>query len=105
MTNDRKDAIAKVKKIWDTSASKARSEMVTRINKDQYLDDLDHKVETYDGVKATLRLCETMIRALDPTSKMETGAREHLVSYLNLARSYALICASDVETEKRGLQK
>lgn len=80
-------------------------DLVDRMKVDQKSDDLDHKTQVYDDVKATLRLCETMIKALDPTSNHETYSRNSLLSYLSLARQYALLGAADCEIEKAGLTK
>ncbi len=105
MSNRKTDAISKVRKIWDRNADKARSEMVDSINKDQYQDELEHKIEVYDGVKDTLKLCETMIKALDTTTSFETGSRGLLLSNLELARQYALVAATDVQIEKMAVRK
>jgi len=80
-------------------------EQVTQINKDQYVDELDHKEWIYDAVKSTIKLCEVMVKALEPTSNNETYARKTLLDNLELARQSALMCALDVGTEKRGLGK
>ena len=81
------------------------TEQVTQINKDQYADELDHKVKVYNDVKATLDLCRTMIRALDTTSIDEAFNKKMLVQYLDMARTEALLSTMDVEHEIRGLGK
>lgn len=81
------------------------AEQITQINQDQYRDELDRKIEVYDGVKATLKLCRTMIRALDTTSDTENWSQAQLLSYLDLAQSYAMLAAVDVDLELRGLRK
>lgn len=78
---------------------------VTRMNRAQYQDDLDHKMKVYDEVKATLSLCRTMIKAIDPTSDNEIHARGQLISYLELAGSYSNMAGCDVLIEKRELTK
>ncbi len=78
---------------------------IDQMQKDQRLDDLDHKVKVYDDVKSTLRLCETMIQALDATDDKEYGSRINLLNNLEIARSYALLGAADCEIEKARLTK
>jgi len=80
-------------------------EQVTQINKDQYQDEMLHKMETYDRVKATLELCKTMIQALDASTDREIHSKKMLVSYLDLSQNYAMLAAVDVDLERRGLGK
>ncbi len=79
--------------------------VIDQMKSDQRLDDLDHKTQVYDDVKSTLRLCETMIRALDPSSEKEKASWLKLVGLLEVARNYALLGAADCEIEKARLTK
>ncbi len=79
--------------------------VIEEMKQDQRIDDLDHKTQVYDDVKSTLRLCETMIKALDATDDKEYGSRMNLLNNLEIARSYALLGAADCEIEKEGLTK
>ncbi len=81
------------------------TEQVDQMNRAQYADDLDHKMEVYDGVKATIKLCQIMIDAIEPTTTAETQARTNLLSYLWTTKQYALMAASDVQIEKGKLPK
>lgn len=80
-------------------------EQIDRMNQDQFVDELERKVKVYDNVKGTLDLCEIMIGVLEATSDAENASRKTLISHLMLARQYALLAATDVEIEKRGLRK
>jgi hypothetical protein len=100
MSDDRKDAREKVNEIWTKGVEDGKRKQIDRMNKAQYRDELDHKAKVYDRVKATLELCQTMIKALDPTTDPEIQAQNNLISYLDLARQYALMSASDVTLEK-----
>lgn len=77
-----------------------KKQEIDRMNAAQYRDELDHKARAYDGVKGTLELCTIMIKALDPTNEQELQARDQLVSYLDLARQYALMAGTDVTLER-----
>jgi len=101
--NERNQEI--VHKVFSIDPNKARAEWIDRINKDQYQDELDHKEWMYDAVKSTLKLCEVMVKAIEPTSDNEAYARKTLLDSLEIARQSALMCAIDVGTEKRGLGK
>lgn len=78
-----------------------QNENVDRMNRAQYRDELDHKIKVYDGVKATLKLCKTMIQAMDHSSPDEEYSRKMLISYLELGQSYAMLSSADCEIEKR----
>ena len=78
---------------------------ITQINKMQYVDELTHKAQVYNDVKATLDLCRTMIRALDTTTSEEKHHQHMLIEYLDLAQTEALLSAIDVEHEVRRLGK
>jgi len=105
MSDRKEDAISKVRKIWEEKADKARSEMITQINKEMYQDELTHKRDTYDNVKAALKVNLTMIKALEPTTSKETDSRFIAIHHLEMATTYCMLAAVDVDLELRGLGK
>lgn len=76
-------------------------ETITQINRDQYQDDLAHKVKVYDQVKGTIKSCMTLIQALEPTTKLEGISRKSMIDSLDIARQNAILAATDVELERR----
>ncbi len=78
---------------------------IGQMKRDQYQDELLHKMETYDRIKATLELCNTMIKALDTTSDNEKHSKGQLVGFLEMAQTYAMLAAIDVDLERRGAGK
>ena len=80
-------------------------EQATQINKIQYQDEMLHKMDTYDQVKATINLCLTMIKALDASSPDETHSKGMLQSELELASTHASLAAIDVDIERRNSGK
>ncbi len=73
---------------------------VTRMNKAQYIDELNAKERVYDQVKGSLRLAKTMVEAMDATTDIERLSNAQLESYLHLSIMWAAMAAADVQVER-----
>ena len=80
-------------------------QIIRKINKDQYQDEMLHKMQTYDRIKASIELLLTMVNALEPTSANETHSHSLLKSELEMAKTHAMLGAIDVDLDRRKIGK